>query len=299
MRRIGLRTKFLTIPVSIAVALGIAVSTLIYFSWSRQLSQELREKGISIARDLAIRSIDYILIDDIVSLRQLLQEVTEIEDDVYYAFISSPELEPLSHTFEGGFPVQLVEANQLEPGQKQGTQLLDTGGELICDIAVPILGGSLGNVHIGISESHIREIVRSNVRTLIGITALILAVGTAATSIFVSQAVKPITDMTRAAEAIGDGNLDIRVAVKSNDEVGRLANTFNVMAAKLKRTGEELQDVEEQLVQTGKLASVGQFTSGIAHEINNPLGGILNGVRRLLSSPRIKGEERQYVDTHG
>ena len=296
MRRISLRTKFLTIPVAIAVTLGIVVSALIHLSWSRQLSQELREKGASIGRNLSIRSIDYILIDDIVSLRQLLQEVTETEHDVHYAFILSPELEPLGHTFAGGFPEQLAEVNQLEAGQKQGMQLLDTGEELICDMATPILGGSLGSVHIGISEAHIRESVRSSVLTLIGITTLILTVGTAATVIFVNRTVKPIADMTSAAEAIGDGNLDLHVAASSNDEVGRLATTFNLMTGKLKQAREELHDVQEQLVQTGKLASVGQFTAGIAHEINNPLGGTLNCVRRLLSSPQIRGEERQYLE---
>jgi len=52
----------------------------------------------------------------------------------------------------------------------------------------------------------------------------------------------------------------------------------------------------EQLIQTRKLAFIGHFASGVAHEINNPLGGILNCTRMLLSSPAIKGEKRQYLE---
>ena len=52
----------------------------------------------------------------------------------------------------------------------------------------------------------------------------------------------------------------------------------------------------EQLIQTRKLAFIGHFASGVAHEINNPLGGILNCTRMLLSSPSIKGEKRQYLE---
>ncbi|MFH1006130.1 MAG: ATP-binding protein [Candidatus Latescibacterota bacterium] len=52
----------------------------------------------------------------------------------------------------------------------------------------------------------------------------------------------------------------------------------------------------EQLIQTRKLAFIGHFASGVAHEINNPLGGILNCTRMLLSSPAIQGEKRQYLE---
>lgn len=58
----------------------------------------------------------------------------------------------------------------------------------------------------------------------------------------------------------------------------------------------ELRQAQAQLVQTAKMATVGQFSAGLAHEINNPLAGILNCVRMLLADPGIKGQQRGYLE---
>jgi len=58
----------------------------------------------------------------------------------------------------------------------------------------------------------------------------------------------------------------------------------------------KLHEVQTQLVQSAKMAAMGRFSAGIAHEINNPLAGMLNCVRSLLGNPGIKGENRGYLE---
>ncbi len=78
---------------------------------------------------------------------------------------------------------------------------------------------------------------------------------------------------------IQKGDLDVRVPIVSSDELGRLAQSFNVMLEKLKMMQVELAEYhQKELMQAQKLATVGEMASGIAHEIKNPLTGIANAI---------------------
>jgi signal transduction histidine kinase len=104
----------------------------------------------------------------------------------------------------------------------------------------------------------------------------------------------PIRALQAGAERLGAGELGKRIAVSTADEIGTLALRFNEMAARIQdaqemlearvadRTRElalsleELRAAQDRLVQTEKLASLGQLTAGIAHEIKNPLNFVNN-----------------------
>lgn len=82
---------------------------------------------------------------------------------------------------------------------------------------------------------------------------------------------RPISNLSNAARQVADGNLQVRVPDASRrDEMGRLAQNFNEMAAEL----EKKHDLEAQLQQAEKSAVVGRLGSAIAHEIRNPLNFI-------------------------
>ncbi len=121
-----------------------------------------------------------------------------------------------------------------------------------------------------------------------------LALAFVAGMFLAGRMVIPIQALRAGAARIGSGDLSQRIKIKTGDEVEALANQFNDMAGRLEESYadleqkvedrtrelsqslEDLRTAQDRLVQTEKLASLGQLTAGIAHEIKNPLNFVNN-----------------------
>jgi len=152
----------------------------------------------------------------------------------------------------------------------------------------------LGVLDIVYPLERIDRAMRDNTVTLAGFSlgfALIAGLGVA---LYVHRVVYvPLKDLAGGAARLSAGDMDMEIPVRSDDEFGRVARSFNEMTGALKSSRFELQDwalkleaaVEEKTrelqiaqaekVRGEKLASVGLLAAGIAHELNNPLTGIL------------------------
>jgi signal transduction histidine kinase len=172
--------------------------------------------------------------------------------------------------------------------------------------AVPDLGW--GVVISQSREEAWAEVRRTRRVTVIGTSASILALLILG-GIFTGRITRNLRRFVASAEEFAKGNLDARVQLKAKDELGVLAKTFNHMGQELKASREEIEEwnrelarrVEERtreleeahrrLLETSKLAAIGQLGAGVAHEINNPLVGILGNIQLMLM--KFKGDEKQ------
>ena len=111
--------------------------------------------------------------------------------------------------------------------------------------------------------------------------SLVLLGGAALLSQFWSHRLtRPIERLSEATRMVGQGCYEIEVPAVSGDEIGALAGSFNRMAGELKQREQALKDLYGQLVQSEKMAAFGALGAGIAHEVKNPLAGIL-GITQL------------------
>ncbi|HEY0095464.1 MAG TPA: histidine kinase dimerization/phospho-acceptor domain-containing protein, partial [Archangium sp.] len=156
------------------------------------------------------------------------------------------------------------------------------------------------NVVVSVDEAVALAPVRTMRHTVllsIGVTfAVLLALG----AFYTRRLNRRLSEVVAGAEAFGRGELDKRVQVQGDDELSDLASTFNRMGSELEaararmlrwnddlkaRVDEataELRAAQAQLLEAQKLAAVGQLGAGVAHEINNPLAGILGNTQLLM-----------------
>jgi two-component system NtrC family sensor kinase len=163
-----------------------------------------------------------------------------------------------------------------------------------------------------------RDIRQAETRMILyGLVALAIIGSTSL--LFLYQTVhRPVKRLTRGTEEISSGNLDFRIPIVSKDEIGQLAQSFNAMTVSLKREEEEnrrwsreleirirektteLRRIHDQILQIEKMASLGKLSATVAHELNNPLEGILTYAKlmakRLRKSPEQSDTSRQMLE---
>jgi len=125
--------------------------------------------------------------------------------------------------------------------------------------------------------------------------------------------VKPLKDLVRLTQKISEGDFSQTIEVTSKNEMGQLISSFNRMIEKLRENQEsidnylkslemankKLKQAQEELIRTEKLASIGRFAAGVAHEVGNPLGAIL-GYTSILEKNEIDREEsKDYLKRIG
>ena len=156
--------------------------------------------------------------------------------------------EVLAHSFPDGFPVNLIGVNGTEAGGEGSILKIRTeSGDDFLDFAHPILDGKAGMLRLGMSEQPLRRQVYGLWLQMMLITAAILGVGVLIGHLFLKRITGPLSELSKAAEDISGGRLDVQVAVSGRDEVGRLSASFNQMVARIQDDTHRLEEKTAEL----------------------------------------------------
>lgn len=144
------------------------------------------------------------------------------------------------------------------------------------NLTVPIVveGRLRGHVEIAYNLENIRAQLEDNFRRRLFALLGVFALGLAVMLVITRNATRPLDELSDGAARVAEGRLDVSVPVDRDDEIGRLASTFNHMTERLR----ERQELELRLALAEKRAEIGHLASGLAHEIKNPLNALSLGL---------------------
>ncbi len=153
------------------------------------------------------------------------------------------------------------------------------------------------------------DILRMEQRLLFLIIALSLIIGVAASLLISRGLARPIHELKASMEVVGQGHLDHPITVRSRDEVGDLAQAFAGMTDNLKRSHEAmaqlnrdletkikmLEETQAQLIQSEKLASIGEMSAAVAHGLRNPLASLRAAAQVALRHAKEAPVAREHL----
>jgi two-component system NtrC family sensor kinase len=144
-------------------------------------------------------------------------------------------------------------------------------------------GDILGILYVGILEQKYTDIKNQTMQAFLVITfaGVVLSIMIA---LYVSRRISTsIGILAKASKQLAGGNLETKVERTSHDELGDLADTFNFMAGALRERDEKLKEyAKKKIMESERLALIGQLSANVAHELNNPLQGIVTYSHLLL-----------------
>lgn len=153
-----------------------------------------------------------------------------------------------------------------------GISLTSNADQIVKSAELP--GKTHGRITLAYGTAEIKRSIREIRYTSILFSAFVLLIGFAATYIFTKKFTMPVYALRDAAIKVGQGDHSQRIKVTRTDEIGELERAFNKMVT-------DLSTSQAQLVQSEKLASLGQLTAGVAHEINNPINFVSSNIPSL------------------
>lgn len=274
--------KALLVLVLIVVAVSL-VSGYYSLKGARSLlGQELTERGLVLARNLAINAGYGVFTEDTITLNRLLDGVM-VEPDVLFAVITNADGRVLARNVRSGQDGTLAQVRGRLPGADAESVMEERAGDaeylllsapvqtresVIADEEEAFLINLLdlgfspderlemvreertvfrGKVHLGLSKGDIEAGMGDVSRKVVLITLIVIAAGIAISAVLARLLTKPLLDMTRVTAEVAKGDLGAKVDVAGHDEVALLGAAFNRMTEALESRDEQIRRSQERL----------------------------------------------------
>jgi signal transduction histidine kinase len=317
MKRFHPRSWSLTVKIpltvtAVAVGVAVAIGVAVVAHDRARFRTALEEKVLLKARAVAATAPDALLRNDTWALYQSLKQVAvpETADSKASTVIMGTVLDEQGRVMAHLDPANNPLGLPFRPADRAERDLLDSAlaarvpvvfdrkknRDGFLESVVPLFANNkfLGTVRLRISTAELGARNREAAITVLGLTFGLAAFGSLLGAYISRRMVGPLKGLAQGLESIGRGDLAsiAPLPVRDLDEVGMLAGSFNRMTAELA----EKKRLEQQVALNEKLAGLGRVAAGVAHEVNNPLGGMLICVNNLKKRPDDPELLRRYLN---
>jgi len=257
----------------------------------QSLSVSVTTQGKAVAELVAEEGAPYLLRRDEVGLAGLMNSYREKNADLLYIVFYDPQGAVVQSTFGREAPLFLRQprAAWTSPARFQ------SGGVFFQDFGAMVLKGGLGSVRVGISETSIRRRADFGQRIILAMVALFFLAGVAGSYVIAQNVNRDAVAIASAVETFGLGAAIPPLPVRRRDEIGLVAGALKEMMERLQRLHEERLSLLAKFRDADRMSSVGLIASGLAHDINNPLSGLIASVERLEKDPGNREKALAYL----
>jgi two-component system NtrC family sensor kinase len=175
----------------------------------------------------------------------------------------------------------------LELGSEQGEDNPKSRSKDEIEAEIRQVGKDLVDLSLRLSDfehTRVQQILKSLKTKIIFFAFILLLLGVFLIALVSQKIVKPLTVIERTTQRIARGDFKLLPVVQTRDETQSVVEAFNKMIT-------ELEKRQDQLLQAQKLSSLGILTSGIAHQLNNPLNNIATSCQILIEEINDGSEE--------
>lgn len=302
--KISLYTRFM---VSITVILFLLVGLILFVIEKREVKiivKEVRNRGILTAQNIANLNLERLKFWDVDGVKKNIEE--QVDEELLYVVV----YDRFSSLFASSNLVQenddITCCSQLPENVTEESVYVSPKdfrhGQRnvpIIEVEIPVFTtGSptrWGSVKIGLSledmEADIREI--RLVLILIGCGGFLI--GTIGSAFLAKRITEPLKKLVEGTVLISRGDFSHTISIRSKDEIGNLAKSFNKMSQDLLQTRKRMEEANRKLIQAEKLASIGRISATIAHEIRNPLTAVKLNIQRILENDDLDEMEKEHL----
>jgi PAS domain S-box-containing protein len=290
---VSLRTKFL---VGTLLVVSAVMGALVFIVEARQreaIIREVRQRGIALARDLAVASTGPLVLYNYTQLEQLVARL-EGETDVAYAMVLDRDGRVAAHSHRPEVVGTLLSGDILDrilsTENTLAQEVATPDGQALYDFAVPMLVDAQrwGTARVGLSRRRMEAEIVATRRQLLGLAVLVLAGAGLASALVAQRIARPVRQLAGGALAISRGEPVQRIEPSTSDEIGQLAVAFNDMARQLHEQGAAV--VEQRTALEAAHAELRRRfaeLSDLKSYTDNILDSLVNGIVTLDLEGRV------------
>jgi len=203
------------------------------------VENQLKLRGLEVGNYIAVLSTNDILQENHYAMLERINKAKEKNEDVRYILITNYTGQIIAHTFANELPEGLPATVIIKDLESHTVNQFNSNEGAIYEIAVPVENGNAGFVRVGLSSGRMHQIIDQTTIEF-SLMAVILCISAVALASWpVSVIIRPIRNLSKAAEEIKNSNYSVQIICESEDEIGRLGRVFNEMAVTLKQKEEE------------------------------------------------------------
>ena len=264
----GLYYKFNVLIVGSIFICGLIIGGTMLRTAYNSLETGLVRSGQEIATSMAAVISNDILLDDRFALHERMSKTLEANDQIRYIVVTNSDGEVLASTFIDGLPKGLPPVRLPDGETGMDVMAFSSNEGTIREILVPIDDGFLGYIRMGMAEKQFMTDLQEKCLLAILLVLMVCVAAAILATRYANEFLKPVARLSFAVKQMDKGKYGIQVPVTSQDEVGRLANTFNRMSTGLQSTIERnnrlVADLQEK--EKGRLWLIQQLISARENE---------------------------------